>query len=103
MHLLSISILSKDMHRPSAAQLWHMPGRAAEPTLPLRLEPLDAQDASYLAASLKISSFSIKSISITRLIYLLNYSTYVRIKQSNIVTANKDFFEGKVGQMSICQ
>jgi hypothetical protein len=54
------------MHLPSAAKLWHMPGRQALPIAPLipdRFEPLEVQATSYFAESVKMLSFSIRSIS----------------------------------------
>jgi len=52
---------SSEMHRPSAAQLWHIPLDTTLPMVPgvfARLLPLDAQETSYLAAAERILSLS---------------------------------------------
>jgi len=65
MQTFVISTFKREMHRPSAAKLWQMPQAAVLPMPPAEgtlATPLEVQAASYLAASDKIVSFSIKSI-----------------------------------------
>jgi hypothetical protein len=53
------------MHRPSAAKLWHSPAATVLPMpfpFPLREEPLELQETSYLAASARIFSLSMSDI-----------------------------------------
>ena len=62
---LVISIFKSEIHLPSAAKEWHIPQLAALPipSLVFFLSlPLDEQDASYLAASERITNFSFNVI-----------------------------------------
>ena len=63
-------ILSSEMQRPSGAKLWQMPAPSLLPMPPWpppardesrRVPPLEAQLASYLAASAKIASLEASS------------------------------------------
>ena len=60
MQQLVSNILSKEIHLPSAEKEWHIPFTAALPIpfLLVRVLPLDEHDASYLALSASICSFS---------------------------------------------
>jgi len=67
MQQLVISILSNDIHLPSEEKEWHIPDMFALPIpSPFLLLPLDEQEASYLALSASILSFSFSSIVITK-------------------------------------
>jgi hypothetical protein len=60
-----MSTFKSEMQRPSEDQVWQMPALQALPSPPLgacRLEPLDEQDTSYLAAAERMFSFSRMSI-----------------------------------------
>ena len=66
------STFKREMHRPSADHVWHMPALQPLPSPPLgapRLEPLEEHDTSYLAASPRILSFSRRSIYTPALLY----------------------------------
>jgi len=55
------------MHLPSGVKEWHIPPTEAFPSPPAlftRLEPEEEQDTSYLALSVKISSFFASNIPI---------------------------------------
>src|SRR5699024_1604763 len=61
MQALVISTFNKEMHRPSDAKLWQMPIFTALPSFPFfppRSIPLGVQATSYLAASVRMVSFS---------------------------------------------
>src|SRR5690606_11083066 len=67
MQKLVSRILSSDTQRPSGVYEWQMPMPSVLPTpLPPRESrrpaPLEAQDASYLAASARIASLSVSSM-----------------------------------------
>ena len=73
MHSLVYRTFSKDIHRPSAAKLWHIPLAHVEPILPFSAflsTPLDVHATSYLAESASIFNFSsieaFSSITITQ-------------------------------------
>ena len=68
MQTLVMSTLSSDTHRPSGVKLWHNPDDKAFPSLPFwaaRDDPDDVHATSYFAASARISSLVIKSITYT--------------------------------------
>ena len=65
MHSFVNKILRREMHLPSAEKEWQMPAAIEFPIpflLPLRFTPEEVQATSYLAASVKMASFSIRDI-----------------------------------------
>ena len=65
MHSLVKRILSREIQRPSAEKVWQIPGAMELPMpwpFPLRSTPLEVQATSYLAASERMVSFSIKDM-----------------------------------------
>jgi hypothetical protein len=83
MHALEKRIFRREMQRPSSAKLWQIPGAMLLPNpfaavfrpWLVRVEPLEAQETSYLAEPARRLSFS--SVSIPFL-----YHTFV--KQSRV-------------------
>ena len=59
MHTLVSSSFSREIHRPSAEKLWQQPAATVLPSFPPRRSPpLEVQATSYLAASVRMVSFS---------------------------------------------
>lgn len=73
MQLFVMSIFKRDTHRPSGVKEWQIPAFAAEPMVPFGpclVEPEEEQDTSYLAASARIDSFSMRFINVLPKIYI---------------------------------
>ena len=81
---LVMSTFRREIHRPSAEKLWQQPA-TEDDVLPIipgrepRRTPLDVQDASYFAASVRMASLSSSSISCgaaraARQIYPIHYA-----------------------------
>ena len=63
MHSFVNSIFNKEIQRPSAEKEWQIPQERELPgpcPLPERSTPLEVQATSYLAASERIASFSMR-------------------------------------------
>ena len=86
-HSLVNKIFNREMQRPSEEKLWQIPEETAFPRYPFfprRLEPLDVQATSYLAASARIFNFSCRVILQAAVSVGQNLRTYVGYMISQI-------------------